>query len=100
LRYGVEPFAAPEEQKVGLALHRGVGPVHGLRHRPEGDTCGWYIWRGELTDDPEFFNASHVAHLRDNVPQVFPYLALPPGWRFLIAPGHVDVWFDGHLLDG
>jgi hypothetical protein len=45
--------------------------VHGLRHRPEGDTCGWYIWRGELTDDPEFFNASHVAHLRDNVPQYF-----------------------------
>ena len=24
---------------------------------------------------------------------------LPPGWRFLIAPGHEDVWYDGSLLD-
>lgn len=22
----------------------------------------------------------------------------PPGWRFLIAPGHEDVWFDASLL--
>jgi hypothetical protein len=27
------------------------------------------------------------------------YLALPPGWRFLIATNHEDVWFDAALLD-
>jgi hypothetical protein len=27
-----------------------------------------------------------------------PYLALPPGWRFLIAPDYEDVWFDESLL--
>lgn len=40
-----------------------------------------------------------VAHLRDHAPEVLPYLALPPGWRFLIAPGHEDVWFDEQLLN-
>jgi hypothetical protein len=28
------------------------------------------------------------------------YLALPAGWRFLLAPDHEDVWFDVNLLDG
>jgi hypothetical protein len=28
-----------------------------------------------------------------------PYLSLPPGWRFLIAPGHEDVWEDQSLFD-
>jgi hypothetical protein len=26
------------------------------------------------------------------------YLGLAPGWRFLIAPGYEDVWFDEILL--
>ncbi|WP_438268855.1 immunity protein Imm33 domain-containing protein [Paraburkholderia youngii] len=26
------------------------------------------------------------------------YLALPPGWRVLLAPDYEDVWFDGELL--
>jgi len=28
-----------------------------------------------------------------------PYLARPPGWRVLLAPGQEDVWYDGTLLD-
>src|SRR4051812_25910374 len=48
-RYGVAPVPTPDELKVGLA-RGGGGPVHGLRHSPEGDTSGWYIWRGELSD--------------------------------------------------
>jgi hypothetical protein len=99
-RYGVEPVPSREDEKIGLGLHRGGGPpIHGLRHLPEGDNCGWYIWRGELTDDADFFDASHVAHLGDHAPEVLPYLALPPGWRFLIAPDHQNVWFDAQLLD-
>lgn len=26
-------------------------------------------------------------------------LGLAEGWRFLIAPGHEDVWYDASLLD-
>ena len=33
-------------------------------------------------------------------PQTFAeMLGLGPGWRFLIAPGHEDVWFDANLLN-
>ena len=75
-----------------------AGPVHGLRHPPEGDTTGWYIWSGEFLEDPDFFEPFHVAHLSKDVPLVVPYLALPPGWRFLLAGGHEDVWHDESLL--
>ena len=32
-------------------------------------------------------------------PVALKYLALPPGWRFLEADGHEDVWHDSVLLD-
>src|SRR3990170_3766906 len=93
-RFGAEPFPAFAGQKVGIArnVKEGVQPLNGLRHPPEGDTTGWYIWGGEeLPNDSNFFVPLHVHHLDDWCPDVLPYLALPPGWRFLIAPGHEDV---------
>jgi hypothetical protein len=30
-------------------------PIHGLRHKPEAGTSGWYCWTGELSDAPDFF---------------------------------------------
>jgi len=99
-RFGVEPCAAPPDLKVGLAknVREGFQPVNGLRHRPEGDTTGWYLWAGEqLPDEADFFEPVHVGHLAELCPEVLPYLALPPGWRFLIAPGYEDVWEDPSL---
>lgn len=83
--------------QVGISQNArgGVLPVHGLRHAPVGDTTGWYIWAGEeLSDDGDFFQPLHVEHLQALCPQVIPYLALPPGWRFLLAGAYEDVWFD------
>jgi hypothetical protein len=75
-------------------------PVNGLRHTPTGDTNGWYIWAGdELSDSPDFFLPLHVEHVADWRDRIADYLALPPGWRFLIAPDHEDVWFDKSLLE-
>ncbi len=76
-------------------------PINGLRHPVNGDDCGWYIWAGGRIDqsDPGFFSPMHVEHLVVSRPEIEPYLALPPGWRFQIAPGHEDVWFDADLLD-
>lgn len=75
-------------------------PINGLRHRPQGDSNGWYLWAGEhLSADPSFFVPLHVEHLEGWRAAVVPYLALPPGWRFLIAPGYEDVWEDRSLLD-
>lgn len=66
---------------------------------PVGDTTGWYIWAGgEMSEDPNFFVPLHVSHLQEWCPSAVRYLDLPPGWRFQIAPGHEDVWFDPELL--
>ena len=100
-RYGAEAVPAPDYLKVGISLNvkGGLQPVNGLRCRPEGDTSGWYIWAGEeWSDDPAFFVPLHVAHLVDWCPQAIPFLQLPPGWRFLVAPGYEDVWEDRQLL--
>lgn len=90
-------MAARSELKVGLALSSVGQPINGLRHPPEGDTTGWYLWRGELSRADDFFSPLHVRHLETRLPKVLPYLALPPGWRF--APGSEDVWYDESLLD-
>jgi len=100
-RFNAEFSPSPANQKVGVAenvRHR-VYPINGLRHRPAGDTTGWYIWAGEeRSDASDFFVPLHVVHLDEWCPEVKKYLGLPPGWRFLIAEGHEDVWFDESLL--
>ena len=101
-KYSAAYYPSPLYMKVGIALNvrEGVTPINGLRHPPEGDTTGWYIWAGEeLSVDSDFFKPLHVEHLSAWCPQVQKYLGLPPGWRFLIAGDYEDVWYDGSLLD-
>ena len=70
-----------------------------MRHPPTGDTTGWYIWAGEeLLDDADFFEPAHLSHLAGWRPEALAYLALPPGWRFLLAPDQEEVWEDETLL--
>ena len=101
-RFQVDPVSAPDDLKVGIALNvrTGLLPINGLRHPPRDDTTGWYIWAGgEPSDNPNFFEPLHVKHLVEWCPEVLPYLQLPPGWRFLIAPGVEAVWQDPTLLE-
>src|SRR5207249_10079546 len=88
-RFGVTPFPSLGAYKVAVArnVKTGVVPVNGLRHPPDPGTTGWFIWAGEeLSTADDFFEPLHVFHLPEICPDVLPYLALPPGWRFLIAP--------------
>jgi hypothetical protein len=99
-RLGSAIVSVDPDMKVGVAMETlGMLPLNALRHPPEGGTTGWYIWGGEsLSDDDEFFQPLHAAHVADHAPQLLPYLALAPGWRVLLAPGVEDVWFDDALL--
>ena len=102
-RFCADPFPVSAWDKVGIARETGLEtvPINGLRHPPTPGVTGWYIWAGEsLSEDPDFFAPLHVTHLDERCPEVVPYLALPPGWRFLLAPGYEDVWFDASLLAG
>jgi hypothetical protein len=99
--YGFTPVPADTDSKLGMSrnVRAGVQPINGVRTRPDAGTCGWYVWAGEAapSNDPDFFEPLHVAHVEKVCPAILPYLELPPGWRFLIAPGHVDVWFDPNV---
>jgi hypothetical protein len=98
-RFGAEYVPPEESQKVGIALDSlGKLPLHAVRLPPENGTCGWYIYGGKYSTDSDFYQSLHFAHLREHCPSIVPYLALPPGWRVLLAPGHEDVWFDGELI--
>lgn len=96
-RYGVSPVAIAPGDKLGIALNvrSGLLPINGVRTRPEGGTCGWYIWAGErMSQAQDFFQPLHVEHLVEWCEPAMRFLLLPPGWRFLIAGDHVDAWFD------
>jgi hypothetical protein len=101
-RAGVDAVAVSDSDIAGVAANARdstVWPMNGLRHRPKGETSGWYLWAGEeLRAEDDFFAPLHIAHLSKWRPEALPYLALPPGWRFLIAPGYEDLWYDEALL--
>src|SRR5262245_23367178 len=99
-RYGAG-FAPPDGMlKAGISdsALRGEVPLHGRRHPPESGSSGWLIGARDLSDAADFFMPVHLHHLAEDCPAAVPFLALPPGWRFLVAPGHEDVWFDESLL--
>jgi hypothetical protein len=100
-RYEAKFDPATPNSKLGIALnvHEGLSPINGLRHPPINDTNGWYIWAGEtLSTANDFFQPLHIEHIANWCPQIVKFLALPPGWRFLIAGDYEDVWFDKSLL--
>lgn len=99
---GANACPPAEGSRVGVSANlRGDSwPLNGLRHRAEGSSNGWYLWRGDtLSTADDFFEPLHVEPLYDWCPEVERFLALPPGWRFLIAPGFEDVWFDPSLFE-
>lgn len=100
-RFGAGFHAVAPGTKVGVARNlRDAGwPLNGLRHAATDGTSGWFIWAGlELSLDDDFFLPLHVEHLASWCPAALPYLGLPPGYRFLLADGHEDVWEDASLL--
>ena len=60
---------------------------------------GWFLWTGdEYPADDDAFVPLHASHAAEYVPHALPHLSLGVGWRFQVAPGHEDVWFDEALL--
>ena len=92
-----EPPNADQRLGISLATLNQL-PLNALRHPPEHGTCGWYVWGGDLSEDPDFFQPLHVHHVVEQAPQLIPYLALAPGWRVLLAPEQTEVWYDPALL--
>ena len=101
-KYGVRPSVVRADAMLGIARDFDATnfPINGLRHPPQGDACGWYLWTGtELSQEPDFFVPMHASHLVHECPAAIKYLGLPAGWRFLFGPRQEDVWNDPSLLD-
>ena len=97
--YGSEFRPPQEDELLGVAVSSlGLLPLNALRHEPENGTCGWYVWGGDYSDLPDFFQPLHAHHLVEHARQLIPFLGLAPGWRVLLAPGQCDVWRDQSLL--
>ena len=101
-KFGAPYLACEADLKIGISrnFHRDQFPINGLRHSPQGDTTGWYIWSGEeFSTDTNFFVPLHSHHVQARCPEIVKYLGLGSGWRFLFAPDHEDAWFDAALLN-
>ena len=100
LEQNAEFMASPFDSKLGYATStKGRLPINGLRHPPEGDSCGWYIWCGEdFLDAEDFFSPLHTKHIYEDHPELTRLLGLAPGYRFVIAEEYLDVWYDPALL--
>lgn len=94
-RFGSEVVPCDPQLKLGIALGTlHLLPLNALRHRLENGTCGWYIYGGEHSSNPDFYKPLHAAHVEEYCPAIVPYLALAPGWGVVLAPEYEDVWFD------
>jgi hypothetical protein len=101
-QYGTEFRPPAAGSRVGLATQSlGLQPLNGMRIEPEGGVCGWYLWAGgEPSTADGFYQPICLEHLPDYCPAAIPFLALPPGWRFLTDGNYSDVWCDSALIGG
>jgi hypothetical protein len=102
LKFGASCLLFDDQLKMGISKTFGPSkfPIDGLRHPPQGDTTGWYVWSGEeFSMDVGVFVPLQAFHLNDRCPEIVKYFGLGPGWRFLVAPGQGEVWFDPSLLN-
>lgn len=85
----------PPEDMVAVAMGSlGQSPVFGSRVQlSDGEDVSWFIHCGEHSDAADFYQAIHLHHLYEILPQVVKYLGLPVDAKFIIDDeGYEDVW--------
>lgn len=100
-QYSAEYCPPIAGSRAGVAVKTlGSHPLNGMRVCPSGETCGWYLWAGgEPSDADDFYEPMCIEHISDYCPAALPFLALPPGWRFLTDGEYSDVWYDATILN-
>ena len=98
-KHGSRFLEADDALKCGCAIKTvGLNPIYGVRHAKCKGTTGWYIWAGEYSEDPAFFDPLCTSHLADYFPLTLSYLGLAPGYSFVIdADGYEDVWYSAEV---
>lgn len=90
--HAVECVATSIGDRVGYAAStESLLPVNRLRHPAAGGTSGWYIWCGEeFSQASDFFAPFCASHVCERHPELRKRMGLPPGYRFLLAPGYLE----------
>ncbi len=102
-RFGATFDPPQPRSRLGIALQTmGRVPIHGVRIPITPPACGWYVWAGDTwSAEPDFYQPLCVDHLETHCNGALPFLALPPGWRFLTdGKGYSEAWFDEDVLQG
>jgi len=99
-RFDASVTAVERNDIVCVALATlGETPLYGMRLLPIEGTTGWFFYAGEGSDDEDFYQPLLVSDLITLLPEVWQFLALPPGFQFILDDrGVADVWRDASLL--
>src|SRR5262245_33456313 len=74
-RYKSRFVPVVDDARIGGALATmSRRPLHGLRHRTHGNMEGWYIWGGDYSEDPNFFDVLHAKHFISDYHDLIKYL--------------------------
>ena len=101
MKYGAIPCRCADHQLITLAdATIGELPINGRRLPQAGEHSGWEIWCGVHDHDkePALFRTLPAFNIQRSLAEAFCFLALPPGYCFLIAGGYHKVWFDSSLI--
>ena len=97
-KYNSEWKPINKKINIGLSKNYDLEPINGLRHSAEKGTSGWFIWFGEYSEEPNFFQPICAEHLLNICPKIIDFLGLEVSYRFQIdRNGYEDVWKDENI---
>ncbi|PCK04236.1 MAG: hypothetical protein COA42_19370 [Alteromonadaceae bacterium] len=99
-KYGATPSYCNDGQILMYAdTTRGLLPLNGMRVKTEDGSSGWYIWSGgHFTKEGDFFKPMYCSNIMPYAPVAEKFLALPVGYRFVIAGSTEKAWLDAELV--
>ncbi len=69
-------------------------PVQGVRYAAPEHMSGWYLTTDRYDGDHRSLVVEHVSHVVERRPDIAPFLALPPGFRFDVSSVSAEAWYD------
>jgi hypothetical protein len=70
----------------------GLGELTGTRWNEQPPMSGWYIYGGDLPENPRDYVLEHIYHVTHRRPEIAPLIALPPGFEFRMSDPPA-IWF-------
>ncbi|WP_010604482.1 immunity protein Imm33 domain-containing protein [Pseudoalteromonas maricaloris] len=98
--YRAQYTPVDEEQMVVISdgVYEGL-PLEGVRYPSPDHMSGWWLTTDEYNGDTSSLKTVHFTHIVEHRPEVAIYMALPPGYRFMLGGQEEHVWFDEEVAN-